>query len=171
LPSCLFGETRTRSVRRKALVLVLVLGAALAFTAAAFAGNGGFAPVTPHSPPAHSINESYKLIALLTGFIFVLVEGALVWFVVRSRRRNRPRTQEGPQIHGATKLSSSGRRCPSSSLRSSSGSCSTSCRGSATCRPRRRRADRSSSVSTGTSSTGSSRIRTARSRSTSCTCP
>jgi cytochrome c oxidase subunit II len=91
-------------VRRKATVLVLVLGAALACAAGALAGNGGFAPVTPDSPPAQSINESYKLVALLTGLIFVLVEGALLWFVVRYRRRNRPRTQEGPQIHGATKL-------------------------------------------------------------------
>ena len=91
-------------MRRKATVLVLVLGAAVAFTAVAFAGNGGFAPVTPHSPPAHSINESYKLVAILTGCILVLVEGALIWVIVKYRRRNRTWTQEGPQIHGATKL-------------------------------------------------------------------
>jgi cytochrome c oxidase subunit 2 len=91
-------------LRRKLLVLVLVLGAALAFSAVAFAGNGGFAPETPQSPPAHSINESYKLVALLTGCILVLVEGALIWFIVKYRHRKRPRTQEGPQIHGATRL-------------------------------------------------------------------
>jgi cytochrome c oxidase subunit II len=91
-------------VRRRALVLLLVCAASLAFVAVAFAGNGGFAPETPSSPPAGRINDSYKLIGLLTGIIFVLVEGSLLWFVFRYRRRNRPRTAEGPQVHGATRL-------------------------------------------------------------------
>jgi cytochrome c oxidase subunit II len=91
-------------VRRKALVLVLVLGAALALAAAAYAGNGGFAPETPHSPNADRINSSYKLIALFTGVILVLVEGTLVWFVVRYRSRGRGREVEGPQIHAHTRL-------------------------------------------------------------------
>jgi cytochrome c oxidase subunit 2 len=34
----------------------------------------------------------------------VLVEGALILFVFKYRRRGRPRTVEGPQIHGATRL-------------------------------------------------------------------
>ena len=91
-------------MRRKLLVLVLVLGASLAFAAVAAAGNGGFAPETPHSPNASRINDSYKLIALLTGLIFVIVEGALVWFIVRYRNRGRRRTAEGPQIHAHTRL-------------------------------------------------------------------
>jgi cytochrome c oxidase subunit II len=99
-----FGVTRARRARRRTFVLFLVLGAALALAAAASAGNAGFAPETPRSPNASRINDSYKLIALLTGIIFVVVEGALVWFVVRYRRRDRPRTVEGPQVHGATRL-------------------------------------------------------------------
>jgi cytochrome c oxidase subunit 2 len=91
-------------VRRRALALLFACVAALAFVAAAYAGNGGFAPETPASPPADRINGSYKLIGLLTGIIFILVEGALLWFVIRYRRRNRPRTAEGPQVHGATRL-------------------------------------------------------------------
>src|SRR6266536_5729923 len=91
-------------VRRKTLVLVLALGAALAFAAVAYAGNGGFAPETPHSPNAARINDSYKWIAIFAALIFVVVEGALLWFVFRYRRAGRPRTVEGPQIHGATKL-------------------------------------------------------------------
>jgi cytochrome c oxidase subunit II len=91
-------------VRRKAIVLALVLGAALAVVAVAYAGNGGFAPETPHSPNASRINDSYKWIALFAVLIFVVVEGSLLWFVVRYRRRGRPRTAEGPQIHGATRL-------------------------------------------------------------------
>lgn len=91
-------------VRRKTLVLVLALGAALAFVAVAYAGNGGFAPETPHSPNADRINSSYKWIALFTAAIFVLVEGTLIWFIIRYRRRGRARTAEGPQVHGATRL-------------------------------------------------------------------
>ena len=53
-------------VRRKTLVLILALGAALAFAAVAYAGNGGFAPVTPRSPNAARINSTYKWIALYT---------------------------------------------------------------------------------------------------------
>jgi len=91
-------------VRRKLLVLVFLVGAALAFAAVAYAGNGGFAPVTPESPNANRINDSYKWISIFTGLIFLVVEGSLVWFIFRYRRRRRPRTAEGPQIHGATRL-------------------------------------------------------------------
>ena len=91
-------------VRRKTIVLVLVLGAVLALASVAHAGNGGFAPLTPHSPNARRINDSYVWISIFAGGIFVLVEGTLLWFVVRYRRRGRPRTVEGPQIHGATRL-------------------------------------------------------------------
>ena len=83
---------------------MLVLGAALAVASVAYAGNGGFAPETPHSPNAGRINDSYKWIALYTALIFVVVEASLLWFVVRYRHRRRPRTVEGPQIHGATRL-------------------------------------------------------------------
>jgi cytochrome c oxidase subunit II len=78
--------------------------AALAFVSVAAAGNAGFAPKTPESPNAAGINSTFKLIALLTGIIFVVVEGALVWFVIRYGRRGRARTAEGPQVHGATRL-------------------------------------------------------------------
>jgi cytochrome c oxidase subunit II len=91
-------------VRRKTLVLMLAIGAALAFAAVAYAGNGGFAPVTPASPNAQRINSTYKWIALYTGIIFLVVEGTLLWFVIRYRRGRRDRTAEGPQVHGATRL-------------------------------------------------------------------
>jgi cytochrome c oxidase subunit II len=83
---------------------MLVLTAALVVAAVAHAGNGGFAPETPHSPNASRINDSYKWISLFAVIIFVVVETSLLWFVVRYRRRGRPRTAEGPQIHGATRL-------------------------------------------------------------------
>jgi cytochrome c oxidase subunit 2 len=77
---------------------------ALALSGAAFAGNGGIAPVDPASPNAQGINDSYLWVAIFTGAIFVLVQGSLLWFIFRYRSRNRARTEEGAQVHGNTKL-------------------------------------------------------------------
>jgi cytochrome c oxidase subunit 2 len=77
---------------------------ALALSGAAVAGNGGFAPVAPASPNAEGIKQSYLWVAIFTGAIFVLVQGALIWFIVRYRSRNRARTEEGAQVHGNTNL-------------------------------------------------------------------
>jgi cytochrome c oxidase subunit 2 len=86
-----------------------VLAAALAVLALVLAGaaaatNGGIAPQAPKSPNAERIRQSYWLILAITGAIFVLVEGALIVFVVRFRSRGRPREIEGPQIRGHTRL-------------------------------------------------------------------
>jgi cytochrome c oxidase subunit II len=91
-------------VRRKLLVLALLVGAALAFAAVAYAGDGGFAPETPHSPNAARIDDTYKWIAIYVAIILVVVEGALLTFIVRYRRRGRARSVEGPQIHAHTRL-------------------------------------------------------------------
>jgi cytochrome c oxidase subunit II len=91
-------------VRRPAVVVPLVLGAALALAGAAVAGNAGFAPPAPHSPNASRINDAYDLIAIPTGIILLLVEVSLIVFVIRYRRGRRPRSAEGPQLHGATRL-------------------------------------------------------------------
>ena len=77
---------------------------ALALSGVAFAGNGGIAPVEPHSPNAERINDSYLWVAIFTGAIFLLVQGSLLWFIVRYRRRKRPRSEDGAQIHGHTNL-------------------------------------------------------------------
>jgi cytochrome c oxidase subunit 2 len=91
-------------VRRKALVLTVVCAGALLFTAVALAGNGGIAPQPAASPGASSIRESYWFIVGFTTFVFVIVEGALVAFIIRYRRGKRPRNQDGLQIHGSTRL-------------------------------------------------------------------
>jgi cytochrome c oxidase subunit II len=88
---------------RLPLVLALVL-AGLALAAPALAGNGGLAPVSPDSPNASRTIDAYWVITVFTGIIFLAVEGALIVFVIRFRRRGRPRTAEGPQIHGSTRL-------------------------------------------------------------------
>jgi len=70
----------------------------------AYAGNGGLLPGEAHSPNAHRIDDAFIFVAIFTGIILVLVEGALIAFIVKYRRGKRPRTAEGPQIHGSTKL-------------------------------------------------------------------
>jgi cytochrome c oxidase subunit 2 len=91
-------------VRRFVRVLVCVALLALALAGAALAGNGGFAPVAPASPNEGGIRSVYWLIVGFTGFIFLLVEVALVVFIVRYRSRGRSREVEGPQVIGHTNL-------------------------------------------------------------------
>jgi cytochrome c oxidase subunit II len=91
-------------VLRKPLAALLFAAAVLAVAAPALAGNGGFAPVEPESPNAARITDTYWVIVAFTGFIFLLVEGALVLFVIRYRRRGRPVEVEGPQIRGHHRL-------------------------------------------------------------------
>jgi cytochrome c oxidase subunit II len=91
-------------VRRTGFVSVLVTCVTLAVSASAYAGNGGFLPPAAHSPNAHRITQDFVFVFGFTAFIFVLVEGALIAFVIKYRRKRRARTAEGPQIHGSTKL-------------------------------------------------------------------
>jgi cytochrome c oxidase subunit 2 len=56
------------------------------------------------SPNGEKANAAYWLIFALSAVIFVVVEGALIVFVVRFRSRGRARTVDGPDIHGSTKL-------------------------------------------------------------------
>ena len=83
--------------------MVALLGLALAHVA--YAGDpAGLSPRGPDSPQAQGIEDIYWLLLGITGAIFVLVEGALIIFIIRFRNRGRPRNLEGPQIHGATRL-------------------------------------------------------------------
>jgi cytochrome c oxidase subunit 2 len=86
------------------LVLAGVLVASVALSAPALAGNGGFAPVPPESPNADGITQSFLFVSAFVLAIFALVEGLLIAFVIRYRRRKRDRHAEGAQIHGATRL-------------------------------------------------------------------
>jgi cytochrome c oxidase subunit II len=91
-------------VRGKLSLFFLVTFAVLATAGVAAAANGGFAPELAHSPNAQRINTAYYLILGFTGAIFVLVEAALVVFIWKYRSRGRPRTAEGAQVHGNTRL-------------------------------------------------------------------
>jgi cytochrome c oxidase subunit 2 len=91
-------------VRRTAFSILLTTVVALCAASVALAGNGGFLPGNPHSPNAHRITSAFIFISIFTGVVFILVEGALIAFIVKYRRGKRARSAEGPQIHGATRL-------------------------------------------------------------------
>jgi cytochrome c oxidase subunit 2 len=95
------------SVRLKPAHLVVPLAgvvATLVGAAPAAAGNGGLGPVPPESPNAEGISQSYWLITAFVVAIFVLVQGLLIAFLIRYRRRSRARTVDGAQIHGSSRL-------------------------------------------------------------------
>ena len=58
----------------------------------------------PVSPNGHRITDAYWLILGITGAVFLVVEGTLLTFVIRYRRRGRPRARKFDQTHGATRL-------------------------------------------------------------------
>jgi cytochrome c oxidase subunit II len=91
-------------VRWKLPSVVLAVVVALATAGVAAAANGGFTPVTPESPNASHTQTAYYVILGFTSAIFLLVEGLLVVFVVKYRRRGRARTVEGAQVYGHTRL-------------------------------------------------------------------
>jgi cytochrome c oxidase subunit 2 len=91
-------------VRRFALATLATSTVALTTTVAAYAGNGGFLPGEAHSPNAHHVHAAFIFVSIFTGVIFVGVEAALVIMIVKYRRGKRPRTADGPQIHGSSKL-------------------------------------------------------------------
>jgi cytochrome c oxidase subunit 2 len=91
-------------VRRLVPALLAASSLALVLATAAFAGNGGFAPESPVSPNASRISDAYWFVFGFAAAVFVVVEGTLIWFVIRYRRRGRPRDIDGLQIHGATRL-------------------------------------------------------------------
>ena len=82
----------------------LLLAIAALAAPAALADNGGFTPVTPDSPNADGIRDSFLFVSIFVVGIFVLVEGLLIAFVFRYRRRRGARFQDGAEIHGATKV-------------------------------------------------------------------
>ncbi|MHC5543380.1 cytochrome c oxidase subunit II transmembrane domain-containing protein, partial [Singulisphaera rosea] len=57
-----------------------------------------FAPV---SPQAESIRTLSILVFAITGFIFLVVEGVLIYCIVRSRRRLAGDSSEPPQVYGS----------------------------------------------------------------------
>lgn len=91
------------SVGRKLLAAVVVPLGAAAFSAPAFGGgNAGFGPVNPESPNAVRVSHAYWLIGAFSLLVLLLITVPLLVFVVRYRSRGRPRSVDGPQVHGNT---------------------------------------------------------------------
>jgi cytochrome c oxidase subunit 2 len=91
-------------VRRKLILACLSLTAlALVLSGTALAGAGRAVPPA-ESPNAEGIRDLYWIVLAVTGVVFVIVEGALLLFIVRFRNAGRARTAEGPQIRGHTRL-------------------------------------------------------------------
>jgi cytochrome c oxidase subunit 2 len=91
-------------VRARLLVLAGLLIAGLALSGVALADDGGFAPAGPDSPNADRIESVYWFVMGFAVFIFLVVEVALVLFIVKYRRGKRARDVEGPQIRGHLNL-------------------------------------------------------------------
>src|SRR5262249_25949435 len=53
------------------------------------------------SPPAESIRSLSVLVLAITGFIFIVVEGILIYAIVRFRRRAGAARTEPPQVYGS----------------------------------------------------------------------
>jgi cytochrome c oxidase subunit 2 len=91
-------------VRARLLVLAGLLIAALASSSGAFADDGGFSPAGPDSPNGDRIETVYWFVMGFAVFIFLVVEVALVVFIVKYRRGRRARDVEGPQVRGHLNL-------------------------------------------------------------------
>ena len=80
------------------------IAGALALAAVGSASDGGISPVTPVSPNGHRITDAYWLTLGVIGAVFLVVETTLLTFVIRYRRRGRPRDAEPEQISGNTRV-------------------------------------------------------------------
>ena len=80
---------------------LLLVGALGAVTAAQQSDLSVFRPA---SQPAVSIRDLFYLVLGITGAIFVLVEGMLVYSAIRYRRRGTSTESEPPQVYGSQPL-------------------------------------------------------------------
>ena len=64
----------------------------------------------PVSPPAESIRSLAVLVFAITAFIFVVVEGILIYAVFRFRRGAAAGGAEPPQVYGSKPIEIAGRQ-------------------------------------------------------------
>jgi cytochrome c oxidase subunit 2 len=88
---------------RRLALLALTVGALLALLVAPSAMADMLTPESGGSSNADDIDSLYKIIFYVGVVIFLIVEGTLIWALVRYRAR-RDGPQEGEQIHGNTPL-------------------------------------------------------------------
>lgn len=78
------------------------LAAALAITAVACSGPHPNTTFSPHSDLGRDIDALWNRLLLLGTIVFVLVEAALIFVIIRYRHRDS--AEKPPQTHGSTKL-------------------------------------------------------------------
>jgi len=88
---------------RSSALIAAVAAIVLALVASPAALADTFTPESGGSPNADSIDSLYKIILYVAIVIFLIVEGTLLWALVKYRAR-RGGPQEGAQIHGNTPL-------------------------------------------------------------------
>ncbi len=100
-PSIYFNLVAGR-LRSLLTICAIVMGAA----ALSACNVGGISPIfpTPVSPNGQDIYNLYELISVPAIIIFVGVEAALLWVVIRYRRKRQPAGYVPPQVHGNTGL-------------------------------------------------------------------
>jgi hypothetical protein len=77
---------------------------------------------SPASPPAESIRSLFILVLEVTAAIFLLVEGVLLYSIVRFRRPS-PEDAEPPQVYGSMPIEIAGTVAPSQLLTPGAKSC------------------------------------------------
>ncbi|HEV2216413.1 MAG TPA: cytochrome c oxidase subunit II [Candidatus Dormibacteraeota bacterium] len=86
--------------------LVWSFGLLVAAISLSGCGIGGLSPIFPQpvSPNGADIYQTYIGISVPALIIFIGVEAALLWIVVRYRRSSQPAGYVPPQVHGNTRL-------------------------------------------------------------------
>jgi cytochrome c oxidase subunit II len=93
----------TKTPRRRLLRLLLPLAGIAAVVLTGCASNAPNDPMDPAGPAARDIYNLSKPVFIIAGVVFVLVEGLIVFVVLKFRRR--PDDDEVPaQTHGNTRL-------------------------------------------------------------------
>lgn len=90
------AETTTHRAWVGAAILVISLSESVLA-----AGSSVFSPV---SPPAQSIRDVFILVLIITGVIFLLVEGLLIYNLICFRAKVNDRQGDPPQIYGVAPL-------------------------------------------------------------------
>jgi cytochrome c oxidase subunit II len=90
---------------KRVVTALLLVSLAVPAAALAQSGNGGIAPPDTVTESGDAIRDVYWVALIVVGVVFVVVEAALLIFIFRfRRRRSTPADEEGPQIHGNTRL-------------------------------------------------------------------
>jgi cytochrome c oxidase subunit II len=92
---------KTRLGRRLKPFLLPALVLAAVFIEPSVASANFFTPKSGGSPNANQINSLYKIILYIAAVVFVVVEGALLYSVIRFRAK---KSRVAAQIHGNTPL-------------------------------------------------------------------